>query len=95
MQHIQKRSKRISRNLPNLRLIHQRLIKQTSSILLLNFTPIHTLLLTILIFLLLRHGPGDIKPHFHKLIFRRPRLAPSTPRPPQVPIRSCLGAAYW
>jgi len=97
MQHIQKRSKSIPCNLSNLRLIHQRLIEQSSSVLLLNILPINTLLLPILIllFLLLRYSPRNVKSHLYQLILRRPRLPAPTPRTPKMSICTRLIAASW
>ncbi len=94
MQHIQKCSKSIARNVSNLRLVYQCIIEQGRSILLLNVRRL-TLLLAILSLLLLRHSPRNIKPHLNQLILRGSRLAPSTSCPPKVPIRASLCAASW
>lgn len=92
MQYIQKRRKRLSGHLPNLRLIHQRVVKQTSSILLFNIGSINTLLFAILVLLLilLRHSSRDVEPHLNQLIFRGPCLTPFAPCAPKMAIRASL-----
>ena len=94
MQHIQKCSKSIPRNVSDLCLVYQCIIEQGRSVLLLNIRRL-TLLLPILSLLLLRDSSRNIKPHLNQLIFRGSRLAPSTSCSPKVPIRAGLCAASW
>lgn len=90
MQHLQKRSVRIARHLPNLRPIHQRLIKQIRRILLLAFLtvtlslslfiplpiPIPILRLHLLLLLLLRRRrAGNVESHLGQLVAGASRLA--------------------
>ena len=94
MQYIQERSKSITRNVSNLRLVYQCLIEQGRSILLLSIRRLTLLLRTLSLFLL-RHHPRNVEPHLHQLILRSSRLAPSTSRTPKVPVRAGLCAASW
>lgn len=86
MQNIKKRSKRITSNLSNLRLIHQRIIKQIRRILLLLRLGITRRILPLQC-LLLRRRPGDVKSHLNQLILARASFLALPPRTTQRSIR--------
>ena len=95
MQTIQKRRNRIAGHFADLRLVHERRVKQIGRVLLLHILAIltiHALLIPVLVLFPLRRRrrSRDIKPHLHHLILRRARFPALTPRPSQHPIRSRL-----
>lgn len=102
MKHIQESGKRITSHVSNLSLLHQHLIEQISSVLLLAlrlflllpFFTLRLLLAILLLYTLLRlhHRTGDIEPHLDQLIRPRRRLAPSILRAPgRLRLRLVLG----